>query len=61
MVVKACKRCRALFEGSKCPQCESTENADSFKGCVNILDPEQSEIAKNLNLKKRGLFAIRLR
>ena len=34
---------------------------DSFKGKVDVLNPEQSELAKNLNLKKKGLFAIRLR
>ena len=58
---KACKNCRLIFEGSKCPACEKAEFVDSFKGRVNVIDPEKSEIAKNLNIKKKGSFAIRLR
>lgn len=60
MAFKACKECRALFEGSKCSQCGG-EGVDSFKGRIEILHPEQSEIAKNLGLTKKGTFAVRLR
>lgn len=58
---KACKECKTVYSGSKCPKCGSTESVDSFKGKVVILKPEQSEIAKNLNLKEEGQFAVRLR
>ena len=34
---------------------------DSFKGHIEVLDVEQSEIAKALKLTKKGSFAIRLR
>jgi len=34
---KACKKCRAVFEGQKCPACGSVEFTDSFKGKVFIL------------------------
>ena len=57
---KACKICKSIFEGAKCPNCDSQEISDIFKGKVRILDVEQSEIAKNLNIKKRGLFAVKL-
>jgi RNA polymerase subunit RPABC4/transcription elongation factor Spt4 len=60
MVTKACKQCRTLFEGAKCPACGG-EGVDSFKGHVEVLDPVNSEIAKNLVLTKKGSFAIRLR
>jgi len=59
--LKACKQCRTLFEGSKCSSCESISFSDSFKGKIYILQPEQSEIARNLKLTKKGFFAIRLR
>lgn len=61
MATKACKHCRALFEGATCPQCGSSESVDSFKGHIELLNPEASEIAHKLNLAKKGSFAIRLR
>ena len=61
MVTKeqACKKCRNVFEGSKCPKCGSDEYTDSFKGKVVILKPEESEIAKNLKIKEKGTYAIK--
>ena len=61
MVTKACKTCRTLFEGAKCPACGSPEGIDGFKGQIEVLNPEQSEIAKHLGLTKIGSFAVRLR
>lgn len=58
---KACRQCRTLFEGASCPACGSGEGLDSFKGHIEVLDPEQSEIARELKLTKKGSFAIRLR
>ncbi len=59
---KACKICNTIYEtGDKCPKCHAKESTDSFKGRVVILDPENSEIAKKLNLKDKGNFAIKTR
>ena len=58
---KACRQCKTIYEGSKCLKCGSVEFSDNFKGKVAVLDPENSEIAKNLNLKEKGIFAIRLK
>lgn len=58
---KACKKCKAIFEGSKCPKCGSEEITDNFKGKVVVLKPEESEVAKNLKLKEKGTFAIKAR
>ena len=60
MAHKACKQCKTIYEGIKCPKCGSEESADSFKGKVIVVDPEQSEIAKNLSIKKKGSYAIKL-
>ena len=57
---KACKNCRTIFEGHQCPKCNSTETSDNFKGKVHILKAEESEIAKNLNVKDKGSYAIKL-
>lgn len=59
MIKAACKKCRVIFEGSKCPKCGSEEINENFKGKVIILKPEESEIAKNLKIKEKGTFAIK--
>ena len=58
---KACKVCNRIYEGDKCPSCESKESTENFKGRTYILNPEKSEIAKNLDIKKKGNFAIKVR
>ena len=59
---KACKLCNAIYEtGNKCPKCGAKESTDSFKGRIVVRDPEKSEIAKKLNLKGKGNFAIKTR
>ena len=56
---KACKQCRTVYEGSKCPKCGSSEHSDNFKGKVVVLNPDESVIAKNLKLKDKGQYALR--
>lgn len=56
---KACKICNAIYEGEKCPKCDSKEYTDSFKGRVVVLNPEKSEIASKLKLKDKGNFAVK--
>lgn len=58
---KACKNCKTIYEGAKCPSCKSNEFVDSFKGKIYVFNPEESEVAKNLKLKDKGEFAVRLR
>lgn len=59
MKQKACKVCNTIYEGDKCPKCESKESTESFKGRIVILDSEKSEIAKKLDIKEKGNFAIK--
>lgn len=58
---KACKICNKIYEGDKCPECDSKNSTDAFKGEIVVLNPEKSEIAQKLNLKKKGNFAIKTR
>lgn len=57
---KACKNCKLIYEGNLCPNCEKKEVSDSFKGKVEIINHEKSEIASNLKINKNGTYAIRL-
>ena len=56
-----CKICNRIYEGEKCPNCDSKESTESFKGKIVVLDPEKSEIAQKLNIKEKGNFAIKTR
>ncbi|MBU2503943.1 MAG: DNA-directed RNA polymerase subunit E'' [Nanoarchaeota archaeon] len=58
---KACRICNTIYEGDKCTKCDSKESIEGYKGRVVVLDPEKSEIAKKLNLKDKGNFAIKTR
>lgn len=58
---KACKICNKIYEGDKCPICESKESTEGFKGRIVVLNPEKSEIAQKLKLKHKGEFAIKTR
>lgn len=57
---KVCKNCKLIYEGESCPSCGKKEISDSFKGKVEIINSEKSEIAKNLKINKNGFYAIRI-
>jgi len=61
MKERACKNCKTIFEGDKCPKCGSNEFTESWKGRVVILNPEQSEIAQKLKIKDKGSYAIKIK
>lgn len=56
---RACKICKKIYEGDKCPECGSQEHTDDFKGRIMILDAENSEVAKKIKINKKGLYAIK--
>lgn len=58
---KACKVCKKIYEEEKCPGCDSKESIEGFKGRVYIFNPEMSEVAKNMNIKSKGNYAIKTR
>ena len=58
---KACKHCKMIYEGNSCPNCQSTDSVDGFKGKISVVNSEQSEIAQHLGIKGKGVFALRLR
>ena len=57
---KACKNCKLIYDGESCPSCGKKEFSDTFKGKVEILNPEKSEVAQKLKITKNGRYAIRL-
>jgi len=57
---KACKNCKLIYEGDVCPNCGKKDTSDAFKGKVEIVNPEKSDLAKHLKVNKKGIYAIKL-
>ena len=73
MNVKACRKCRKIIDEEftkdgkekkanikKCPICGSTSFTTFWKGYALIIDPENSDIAKAMDVKTSGRYALRL-
>lgn len=58
---KACKICNRIYDEDKCPKCGSKEFTENFKGKIVVLNPEKSEIAKNVEIHEKGNFAVKAR
>lgn len=59
MKKKACIRCKIMVKGNECPICKGTDFTTSWKGRIIIEDVEKSEVAKKLNIKEKGEYAIK--
>ncbi|HJW65756.1 MAG TPA: transcription elongation factor subunit Spt4, partial [Candidatus Bathyarchaeia archaeon] len=44
-----------------CPRCKSTSFSDDYSGIVIMFDPETSAIAKAMNIKEKGRYALKVR
>ncbi len=60
MAKLACKICKKLLTGDKCPLHPDAKLSESWKGRIIILDPEKSELAKKMKINDKGEYAIRL-
>lgn len=58
--MRACKKCHKLTEGETCPVCESP-TTQYWSGYLGILDPDNSEIAKKMDIKVAGEYALKVR
>ena len=61
MSLRACRNCHLIITANTCPECKSTNVSDDWTGVVVIIDPEKSQIAKTLDIKKPGRYALRVR
>jgi DNA-directed RNA polymerase subunit E" len=62
MEEKVCKNCRIIIsKGDKCPICGSTDLTTKWSGYVIVINVEKSEVAKKLDLKLNGTFALNIK
>jgi len=58
---KVCRKCKIFVEKDVCPICQGNQFTNTYKGRITILNAEKSEIAKKLEIKKDGEYAIKIR
>ena len=61
MKKKVCKKCRVFVGGDECPICKGTNFSTSWQGRLNVTNAEKSEIAKIVNIKQKGEYAVKCR
>jgi len=61
MSEKACTTCHFITKDNVCPKCKSPSLSDDFSGLVIVFEPEDSAIAKAMNIKEKGRYALKVR
>ncbi len=61
MSEKSCSNCHFITKENVGPKCKSTNFSEDFSGLVVMFDPENSAIAKAMNIKEKGRYALKVR
>jgi DNA-directed RNA polymerase subunit E" len=61
MSEKACPTCHVITRENTCPNCKSSNLSDDFGGLLIVFDPEKSAIAKAMDIKEKGRYALKVR
>jgi DNA-directed RNA polymerase subunit E" len=61
MSEKACSNCHYITKDNSCARCKSTNFSEDFSGLVVMFDPKSSAIAKAMNIKEKGRYALKVR
>jgi DNA-directed RNA polymerase subunit E" len=61
MSEKACSVCHFITRENVCPKCRSSSLSDDFSGLLIVFDTESSAIAKAMNIKEKGRYALKVR
>lgn len=57
---KACKNCKIFVKEEKCSMCGGTDFTTTWKGRITVIDPEKSEIANKIGIKKEGEYVLKV-
>jgi len=58
---RACTNCHFITKENVCPKCRSTSLSEDFSGIVIMFYPQESAIAKAMNIKEKGRYALKVR
>ena len=57
----ACKECHLILEDKSCPRCPDSEVSREWQGFIEVLNPEKSDLAKEMCILTPGRYALRVR
>ncbi len=58
---RACRNCKIIIEENVCPICRGTDLSDDYSGLLIVVDPEGSQMAQKMDIKKEGRYALKIR
>ncbi|MDD1685211.1 MAG: DNA-directed RNA polymerase, subunit E'' [Methanoregula sp.] len=58
---KVCRDCHRVVDGESCVICGTSNLSEDWSGYLVIIDPEISEVAKRMNIKLPGRYALKVR
>ena len=58
--MNACTVCKLISDKDQCPNCGNT-TSDNWSGLLIIVDPEESELAHEMNIEVPGEYCLRVR
>jgi DNA-directed RNA polymerase subunit E" len=58
---RACRKCKVIIEESSCPICKGTDLSDDYSGLLVVLDSEGSQLARKMDIKEEGRYALKIR
>jgi DNA-directed RNA polymerase subunit E" len=58
---RACRNCKIIIEENVCPICKGTDLSDDYSGLLIVVDPEGSLMAKKMEIKEEGRYALKIR
>ncbi|MBE44411.1 MAG: transcription elongation factor Spt4 [Thaumarchaeota archaeon] len=56
----ACRKCRAITIGKVCSICKSSDLTRDWSGIILIVQPENSQVAKTLEITQKGKYALKV-
>ncbi|RPJ54324.1 MAG: DNA-directed RNA polymerase, subunit E'' [Methanobacteriota archaeon] len=60
-VGSVCRDCHRTVEGESCVICGTSNLSQDWAGYLIIVDPAHSEIARRMNIKLPGKYALKVR
>lgn len=56
-----CRDCHRVVDGEACAVCGTANLSTDWAGYIVIIDPERSEIARRMNIRLPGRYALKVR
>jgi DNA-directed RNA polymerase subunit E" len=50
-----------ITEETSCPVCKGTDLSEDYSSIIIVLDPENSQLAKEVGIEQPGKYALKIR